>query len=209
MVSSLSTTTRSSTGRWSPLGRATAVWTLTTSSWGPFDALSCLNEGQGAVAQLQSAGYAEHGADPGPGPRPVGCRTSARPVGRLGDGVGTDNCAYKSLGICAILRVRLLRRDGPSGGAHADCDSERHRARWPLSAMPSKVRGFFPLGAQSPLQAWHSETRGFPYPCPPSFASARARGSGGSRTCGTCMSRPFWCARPCSSHPVDQRAAAS
>ena len=143
MVSSLSTTTRSSTGRWSPLGRATAVWTLTTSSWGPFDALSCLNEGQGAVAQLQSAGYAEHGADPGPGPRPVGCRTSARPVGRLGDGVGTDNCAYKSLGICAILRVRLLRRDGPSGGAHADCDSERHRARWPLSAMPSKVRGLF------------------------------------------------------------------
>jgi hypothetical protein len=43
MVSSLSTTTRSSTGHWSPLGRATAVWTLTTSSWGPFDALSCLN----------------------------------------------------------------------------------------------------------------------------------------------------------------------
>jgi hypothetical protein len=40
---------------------------------------------------------------PGPGPRPVGRRTSARPVGRLGDGVGTDNCAYKSLGDCAIF----------------------------------------------------------------------------------------------------------
>ena len=65
------------------------------------------------------------------------------------------------------------------------------------------------LGAPSPLQAWHSETQGFPYPCPPSFASARALGSGGSRTCGTCMSRPFWCAHPCSSHPADQRAAAS
>lgn len=40
---------------------------------------------------------------PGPGPRPVGRRTSARPVGRLGDGVGTDNCAYKSLGNCAMF----------------------------------------------------------------------------------------------------------
>ena len=76
--------------------------------------------------------------------------------------------------------------------------------------MPSKVRGLFSplfclgrrrrcrLGTAKPKV---SRTQG--------FASARALGSGGSRTCGTCMSRPFWCAHPCSSHPVDQRAAAS
>lgn len=42
-----------------------------------------------------SCGQSVQCADPGP--RPVGRRTSARPVGRLGDGVGADNCAYKSI----------------------------------------------------------------------------------------------------------------
>ena len=83
------------------------------------------------------------------------------------------------------------------------------RYRLCLRRFVDYFRPYFAWGAVAAAGLVHSETRGFPYPCPPSFASARARGSGGSRTCGTCMSRPFWCARPCSSHPVDQRAAAS